>query len=232
MLIPKGALIVSCQARADNPLHGPIFMSAMARAATAGGAEGFRANGPEDVAAIRAISTHPIVGIQKIWDDRFPVYITPNFDAAARIAQAGADIIGIDATRRPRDGEPVDELIARIRRELRREVFADVSTLEEGRAAHAAGATYIATTLSGYTDGTAADKDQGPDLELVSRLVAAIDGPVVAEGRFDTPDRLAEAFKRGAHAVVVGTAITNPREITKKFVEAATAWTSGRGDAS
>ena len=108
MLIPKGALIVSCQARADNPLHGPVFMSAMARAANAGGAAGFRANGVDDVAAIRAISTHPIIGIDKVWDDRFPVYITPSFELAARIAKAGADIIGIDATRRPRNGEPVD----------------------------------------------------------------------------------------------------------------------------
>ncbi len=162
MLIPRGSLIVSCQARADNPLHGPVFMSAMARAANAGGAAGFRANGPEDVAAIRAISTHPIIGIDKVWDDRFPVYITPNFAAASRIAHAGADIIGIDATRRPRDGEDIDRLIARIRQELQREVFADVSTLDEGRAAHAAGATYVATTLSGYTAETADRKDLGP----------------------------------------------------------------------
>jgi N-acylglucosamine-6-phosphate 2-epimerase len=154
------------------------------------------------------------------------VYITPNFAAAAHIAQAGADIIGIDATRRPRDGEPIDQLIARIRQKLQREVFADVSTVEEGRAAHAAGATYIATTLAGYTEETAAGKGEGPDLELLSALVAAIDGPVVAEGRFDTPALVAEAFKRGAHAVVVGTAITNPREITKRFVEAATPWAS------
>ncbi|MDF2812311.1 MAG: N-acetylmannosamine-6-phosphate 2-epimerase [Microvirga sp.] len=230
MLIPKGALIVSCQARADNPLHGPIFMSAMARAATAGGAAGFRANGAEDVAAIRAISTHPIIGIEKVWDDRFPVYITPNFGAAARIARAGADIIGVDATRRPRDGEPVDQLIARIRRELGREVFADVAALEEGRAARAAGATYIATTLSGYTEETAANRDAGPDLELLSALVAIGEGPVVAEGRFDTPQLVAEAFKRGAHAVVVGTAITNPREITRKFVEAAARWASAPND--
>jgi putative N-acetylmannosamine-6-phosphate epimerase len=223
MLIPRGSLIVSCQARADNPLHGPIFMSAMARAANAGGAAGFRANGPEDVAAIRATSTHPIVGIDKVWDDRFPVYITPNFEAASRIAHAGADIIGIDATRRPRDGDDIDRLIARIRQELQREVFADISTLDEGRAAQAAGATYIATTLSGYTAETASRKNLGPDLDLLSALVAAIDGPVVAEGRFDTPAWVAEAFKRGAHAVVVGTAITNPRDITKKFVEAAAA---------
>jgi N-acylglucosamine-6-phosphate 2-epimerase len=224
MLIPKGALVVSCQARADNPLHGPVHMSAMALAAEAGGALGIRANGAEDLAAVRKVTKLPIIGIAKTWDDRFPVYITPGFEDAERIAQAGADIIGIDATPRPRNGEPVERLIGRIRAELGKEVFADISTLEEGKAAHAAGATYVATTLAGYTEETASRKSEGPDLELLSALVAAVSAPVVAEGRFDTPELVAEAFKRGAHAVVVGTSITNPREITKKFVQATKPW--------
>jgi N-acylglucosamine-6-phosphate 2-epimerase len=220
MLIPKGALVVSCQARADNPLHGPVHMAAMACAAEAGGARGIRANGADDIAAIRAVTALPIIGIAKVWDDRFPVYITPGFAQAAEIARAGAGIIGLDATLRPRDGEPVERLIGRIRSELGREVFADIATLEEGRAAHAAGATYVATTLSGYTEETASRRATGPDLDLLSALVAELPVPIVAEGRFDTPDLVAEAFKRGAYAVVVGTAITNPREITKKFVQA------------
>ncbi|MFL4995199.1 MAG: N-acetylmannosamine-6-phosphate 2-epimerase [Microvirga sp.] len=220
MLIPKGALVVSCQARADNPLHGPVHMSAMAQAAQAGGAGGIRANGEADVAAIRAVTRLPIIGIAKVWDDRFPVYITPGFEQAAQIAKAGADIVGLDATPRPRDGEPVERLIGRIRTELGKEVFADIATLEEGRAAHAAGANYVATTLSGYTEETASRKTEGPDLELLSALVAEISAPIVAEGRFDAPDLVAEAFRRGAHAVVVGTAITNPREITRNFVRA------------
>lgn len=220
MLIPKGALVVSCQARADNPLHGPAYMSAMALAAEAGGAKGIRANGPEDVAAIRAVTRLPIIGISKVWDEHFPVYITPDFANAARVAEAGADIIGIDATPRPRNGEPVDRLIERIRAELRKEVFADISTPEEGRAAAAHGVAYVATTLAGYTEETASRKSSSPDFDLLSALVDAVSVPVVAEGRFDTPELVVEAFARGAYAVVVGTAITNPREITKKFVRA------------
>jgi putative N-acetylmannosamine-6-phosphate epimerase len=221
VLIPKGALVVSCQARADNPLHGPVYMAAMAQAAEAGGARGIRANGADDIAAIRAVTRLPIIGIAKVWDDRFPVYITPGFAQAAEVTAAGADIIGLDATPRPRDGEPVESLIRRIRGELGREVFADIATLEEGRAAHAAGATYVATTLSGYTEETSSGRTEGPDLELLSALVAEIPAPIIAEGRFDTPELVAEAFRCGAHAVVVGTAITNPREITRKFVRAA-----------
>ncbi|MFC4171774.1 N-acetylmannosamine-6-phosphate 2-epimerase [Microvirga sp. GCM10011540] len=224
MLIPKGALVVSCQARADNPLHGPVHMAAMARAAEAGGARAIRANGPDDVAAIRAVTRLPIIGISKVWDDRYPVYITPDFENAAAVARAGADVIGIDATPRPRNGESVERLIARIRGELGREVFADIATLEEGRAAHAYGATYVATTLSGYTDETIERRAAGPDLDLLSALVGAVPVPVIAEGRFDTPDLVTAAFERGAHAVVVGTAITNPREITKKFAQAAEFW--------
>ena len=41
--------------------------------------------------------------------------------------------------------------------------------------------------------------------------------PIVAEGRFEQPEQLETAFAAGAHAVVVGTAITNPREITRRF---------------
>ncbi|MGO4666757.1 N-acetylmannosamine-6-phosphate 2-epimerase [Bosea sp. 2RAB26] len=217
-LIPPGSLAVSCQARAANPLHGPVFMAAMAQAAEQGGALALRANGPADIAAIRAVSTLPIIGILKRWDDHFPVYITPDFAAAALIAAAGADIIALDATARPRDGEPLGVLIARIRGELGKPVFADCATFEDGVRAARLGADYIATTLSGYTDETAALKAAGPDIALIAALAGAISTPIVAEGRFERPEQLDAAFAAGAHAVVVGTAITNPREITRRFV--------------
>ena len=216
-LIPPRSLAVSCQARADNPLHGPAFMAAMAQAADQGGALALRANGPADIAAIRAVSRLPIIGILKRWDDRFPVYITPDFASAQAIAAAGADIIALDATDRPRDGEPLDRLIARIRDELGKPVFADCATLEDGVRAAALGASYIATTLSGYTPETEARKALGPDIALIEALAKAVSVPIVAEGRFEQPEQLEVAFAAGAHAVVVGTAITNPREITRRF---------------
>ena len=217
LLIPPRSLAVSCQARADNPLHGPAFMAAMAEAAEQGGALALRANGPADIAAIRAVSRLPIIGILKRWDDRFPVYITPDFASAEAVAAAGADIIAIDATDRPRDGEPLDRLIARIRDELGKPVFADCATLEDGLRAAALGASYIATTLSGYTPETEGRKALGPDIALIAALAEAVSVPIVAEGRFEQPEQLEIAFAAGAHAVVVGTAITNPREITRRF---------------
>ena len=61
----------------------------------------------------------------------------------------------------------------------------------------------------------------GPDLDLVARLVAAVDCPVIAEGRLVTPQDARAALDAGAYAVVVGTAITNPAAITGRFAEAA-----------
>ena len=215
LALPAGRLIVSCQARRDNPLHGPVHMGAMALAARDGGAAAIRANGPEDIRAVKAAGL-PVIGINKVFGD-YPVYITPNFAAARAIVEAGADVVAMDCTPRPRDGEAPQVLIGRIREELGAEVFADVSTFEEGIAAADWGATYVATTLSGYTDDTQPRPNE-PDLALLEKLASRLSIPVVAEGRFNTPEHVRRGFEAGAHAVVVGTMITNPREITRRFV--------------
>jgi len=215
--LPRG-LIVSCQARADNPLHGPDFMRAMALAARDGGAVAIRANGPLDIAAVLAADL-PVIGINKVFSDAYPVYITPDFAAAAAVVAAGATIVALDCTMRPRDGEPAAVLVRRIREELGAAVFADISTVEEGLAAADWGASYVATTLSGYTDASP-PKPEGPDLVLLETLARRLTVPVVAEGRFNTPGLVRQGFDAGAHAVVVGTMITNPREITRMFVQA------------
>jgi N-acylglucosamine-6-phosphate 2-epimerase len=216
MMLPRG-LVVSCQARADNPLHGPQFMGAMALAARDGGALAIRANGPEDIAAVKAAGL-PVIGIHKVFSSDYPVYITPDFAAAEAIVAAGAGIVALDCTERPRDGEHPSVLVRRIRDELGAEVFADISTFDEGLRAADRGANYVATTLSGYTEANQPRPD-APDLALLEQLAVRLDVPVIAEGRYNTPERVAGAFASGAHAVVVGTMITNPREITRTFVQ-------------
>ena len=208
-------LIVSCQARVDNPMHGAFHMGAMALAARDGGAGGIRANGPDDIRAVKAAGL-PVIGIHKVFGAH-PVYITPNFAAAEAIVAAGADVVALDCTARPRDGEAPSVIVRRILDELGVEVFADISTLEEGLAAADWGATYVATTLSGYTEATM-PKPVEPDLVLIERLAARTKVPVVAEGRFNTPAHVRQGFDAGAYSVVVGTMITNPREITRRFI--------------
>jgi N-acylglucosamine-6-phosphate 2-epimerase len=210
-----GRLIVSCQARAGNPLYSPGHMSAMALAAEQGGAAALRIQGEEDIRAVKERSALPVIGIRKVFEAG-PVYITPTFDDAAIIVAAGADMVALDATFRPRRGQDsAGELIRRIRGELGVPVMADVDSLAAGEAAASAGADLIATTLAGYTSATPAP--EAPDFALLEQLAATVKVPVVAEGRFWEPGQLAEAFRLGAGAVVIGTAITNPARITERF---------------
>jgi N-acylglucosamine-6-phosphate 2-epimerase len=209
----RGRLVVSCQAYEGEPLHGPQFMSAMARSVVLGGAAGVRINGPADVAAVRAAVPVPLIGLWK--DGSGDVYITPTLDHALTVARAGADIVALDATARPRpDGLGLAETIARVH-EAGALVMADVSTMEEGLAAAESGADCVSTTLSGYT--TDSPQVDGPDLDLVATLAGKLDVPLFAEGRIGTPADATRALELGAHAVVVGGAITRPADITRRF---------------
>lgn len=218
-LLPRG-LIVSCQAPQGSPLRGSIFMAAMAKCAELAGAIGIRADGPDDVRAIREVVDLPIIGIYKRRDPDSPVYITPSMAEVDAIVAAGAHIVAIDATDRPRTcGVDATDLIREIHLQHPNVyVMADISTFQEGKRAAQANADLIATTLAGYTQYSS--QSLAPDLNLISNLAIAIGKPIIAEGRFDRPELAAEALRRGAYAVVVGTAITNPIEIARRFVSA------------
>ena len=215
--LAPGTMVVSCQAGPGSPLDSPAAMALMAQAAEAGGAGAIRANGPADIAAIRAVTSLPIIGLHKLGDPA-GVFITPTYEAAAGVVAAGADLVALDGTLRPRpDGQPLDRQIRRIHDELGVPVLADVDSLDAGLAAREAGADLVATTLSGYTSGRT---PTGPDVELVRRLAARLDCPVVAEGRIRTTEDVRAVCDAGAYAVVVGHAITDPTDITARLVSA------------
>jgi N-acylglucosamine-6-phosphate 2-epimerase len=218
LLVPYGSLIVSCQAEEWSPLRAPTHMAAMAQAAELGGATGFRVEGAADVAAVRASTELPIIGIKKGERREGRVYITAELGDAEAVVRAGASSVALDATDRPRPGGvTLRELVSRIHDELGVPVLGDVDSLESGLFASSAGVDALATTLSGYTGGRV---QTGPDLELVKELVGLGACPVIAEGRVTTPDHVQLAFEYGAHAVVVGKAITDPFTITRGFVDA------------
>ena len=97
--------------------------------------------------------------------------------------------------------------------------MADVSNYEEGITAEKMGAHCISTTLSGYTRETKHLCD-GPDFELVKQLSKDCSVPVIAEGRIWTPEEAVDAINCGAFSVVVGSAITRPQLIAKRFSDA------------
>lgn len=202
-----GGLIVSCQAPVDSPLHDPIVIAAMAQAAINQGAVGVRIDTPAHVAAVRQRISAPLIGLWKQQIPGYDVYITPEFHHAVAIAQAGADIIAIDATQRKRpQGETVPSLIQRIHRDLNKPVMADVDTLKAAIAAAAAGADVVGTTLYGYTAET--QHSQPPGLDLLAQMVEALHVPVICEGGISSPAIARQAINLGADAIVVGTAIT------------------------
>ncbi|XEC97382.1 N-acetylmannosamine-6-phosphate 2-epimerase [Paenibacillus tarimensis] len=219
--INKG-LVVSCQAMPDEPLYGSELMAAMAQAAEQGGAVGIRANGILDIAAIRKATDLPMIGIIKRNIAGSSIYITPTLKDVYDVIDAGADVVAIDATQplRP-DGESLEYTIKAVK-DRGAQIMCDISTLEEGLFASQAGADYISTTLSGFTPYS--EQQAGPDFKLVSELVRKVSTPVVAEGRIWEPRQAALALELGAAFVVVGTAITRPQIITRRFADEIRKW--------
>lgn len=216
----KGALIVSCQAYPGEPLRHPETMAQMARAAELGGAGAIRCQGLSDIAAIKGRVEVPVIGLWK--EGHEGVYITPTLRHARAVVSAGADIVAIDATDRPRpDGRTFSETVEALRACEETLIMADCATIEDIRRAVAVGCDLCSTTLShgvAAIDCTMAD---GPDVALLAQAVKEFPNyPIVCEGRVHTPADAQAALAAGAWAVVVGTAITHPTSITSWFVKA------------
>jgi N-acylglucosamine-6-phosphate 2-epimerase len=216
-----GGLIVSCQAPANSPLAKPEIIAAFAETAEQNGAVGVRIDAPENIRAVKTAVKVPVLGIYKIVSENCDVYITPTFESAREISAAGADIIALDATFRPRpQEEKLENIVRRIRAELKKPVTADVATFEEGiNAAEAIGFDAVFTTLSGYTSDTKHIIE--PDFKLIEKLAARVSVPVICEGRLRSAEDVKRAFDCGAFAVVVGNAITGIEQLVRHFVNAA-----------
>ncbi|WP_053204209.1 N-acetylmannosamine-6-phosphate 2-epimerase [Jiangella muralis] len=210
----RGGLIVSCQAYPGEPMRDPGTMARVSHAVAAGGAVAVRLQGTADIRAARPRLGVPVVGIWKDGDG--DVVITPTLRHALAVAEAGADIVAVDGTRRPRpDRRTLATTVAELRELVDVTVMADCGSLDDALAAQEAGVDVLATTLAGYTPERA--RTTGPDLELLDAMVGRCTLPVVAEGRFHTPAQAREGLARGAWAVCVGTAITHPATLTRQF---------------
>jgi len=223
----KHRLIVSCQASEGDAFYGPDFMARFARAAVDGGAAGIRANSPADIRAIRRAVDVPVIGIQKRVHSDGRILITPTFEDARALVEAGAAAVALDCTARGRSNGAL-ERVRRIKAELGVPVLADIATLDEAIAAAGAGADFVLSTLRGYTVETEHITAFEPG--FIADLVRRAGAPVIAEGRIHSPAQAAQALRAGAFAVIVGTAITRPHEITRWFaraIETKPAWYIG-----
>jgi len=215
-VLRKG-LIVSCQAEEGSPFNGPQFIAAFAKAAELGGAVAVRVRDPENVKAVAAVTRLPIIGLTKGTFPSGAVLITPAIDDAVRLVKSGASIVALDATARRRpDGRTGVEFLRALRSAVDCPLLADCSEVGEGLAAEGEGADFIATTLSGYVDPSVPPPAE-PDFEFIRRLTARTATPVIAEGRIWSPGQARQAVACGAYAVCVGTAISRPVDIIRRF---------------
>ena len=217
----ENTLIVSCQAYPGEAMRDPRTMAQVAASVQRGGASAVRAQGLEDIRAVKAAVDVPVIGIWK--DGAEGVFITPTLEHCRAVSEAGADILALDGTQRPRpDGLDLAETVAGVREFFDGPLMADCDSVESALAAAELGIEIIGTTLAGYTG--ARERTDGPDLPLLAELAGALPDTsvLVAEGRVHSPAQAAAAREAGAFAVVVGTAITHPTTITTWFHHAVT----------
>lgn len=217
----KGGLIVSCQVQKDDPIYTDDIVVKMAEAAKWAGAVGIRANSPEQIKKIKAHCDLPIIGLYKIWHEDTDVFITPTLDACKQVWEAGAEIIALDCTgQMTHEGTTAWDLLPLLKREIPEAIiFADVSNYAEARRAIDNGADIVAPTLYGYTDETKHIEE--PDMREFAKMCRDFkdEAYVLMEGHIYTPEDAMKCIFLGAHAVVVGSAITRPHLIAKRFVD-------------
>ncbi|KGM45269.1 N-acetylmannosamine-6-phosphate 2-epimerase [Neobacillus niacini] len=219
----KKGLIVSCQALEEEPLHSSFIMGRMAVAAKEGGAVGIRANSVPDIVEIKKQVDLPLIGIIKQVYNNHPVFITPTMKEIDALATTGAEIIATDATNRIRpDGSDLESFYREIRSKYPHILLmADVSSVEEAIFADELGFDIVAPTLYGYTEETNGLKIDDNDYAVIKQIVNEVkNAKVIAEGNVSTPEIARFVLDINVHAVVVGSAITRPQIITKKFVDA------------
>lgn len=214
--ILDGSLVVSCQPVDDGPMDDPKIITAMALAAAIGGAAGLRIEGLDNLAAVRAKTALPIIGIVKRDLPETPVRITPYHEDVAGLAKNGADIIAYDATQRPRP-VPTGDLVRAIK-DAGKLAMADCATVADAKTALLQGADIIGTTLSGYAYHMT-PPGAAPDFDLIEKF-RKLGGFVMAEGRFNSPELAGKAMAAGANCVTVGSAVTRIEHITGWFAQA------------
>lgn len=217
----KKHLIVSCQALEDEPLHSSLIMSRMAVAAMQGGAKGIRANSVKDIEAIKKAVPLPVIGIIKRDYKDSDVYITPTYEDVDHLVQVGCDIIAMDATISTRPGcISLDAFFKKVKENYPKQLFmADCSTVEEAVHADELGFDFIGTTLVGYTNQSKGNQINADDFKIIRDILKKVKPPVIAEGNIDTPQKAKRVLELGCYSVVVGSIITRPQVITKRFTD-------------
>lgn len=216
----KGGLIVSCQIEKHAPCYHEDIVELMVKSAIWGGACGLRLNGIDNIKKIRKSTDLPIIGLVKVFSDETEIFMTPTMNEVRSVIEAGADIVAIDGTDRMIQGRKGYDIIPEIKKEFPNTViFADVRDETDALTSLALGADIVAPTF--YRFKKDAKSSDLPDWEMFARMcqVCKDKGIVMMEGKIWTPDDAIRAFHYGAHSVVIGSAITRPHLIMRRFYD-------------
>lgn len=219
----KKSLIVSVQTSEDNPLFSAQHMVLLAKCSFAAGCQSYRVDTPEHIKAIKeAIPDALIIGIWKVDYPNCKVRITPTMKEVDALMQCGIDILATDGTHQLNpDGNTTYDFIRNIKKRYPNVlIMADVATFQDAQDSCEAGADIIATTLRGYTSDTEEYMYHDCDLSFIQELHTHLSCFLIAEGKLWTREDACNALQAGADAVVIGTAINNPKCITERYLNA------------
>ncbi len=151
----------------------------------------------------------PIIGLKKLQveDVKAAAYITPTPEEVQEI-ESWADLVAVDY----RACNENLQRTSKYCRERALKVVADIETYDDFANIRDRGYyyTYVATTLSVFK------LLFRPNLRLVEKI-AQEEKHVIAEGNFSSRKDVRAAFEYGAHAVCIGSAISNVYKLTKKY---------------
>lgn len=217
--IYKG-LIVSCQYEEHAPGYHKDSVKSLVEAAIWGGAKGLRINGIKNIEDTRKITNLPIIGLKKVYSDDTDVFMTPTITDVEEVIDAKADIVAIDGTNRIINGKPANHIIKEIRIKYPNAIIlADVRDEVDAIESLKLGANFVAPTFYRFKED--AKSTDLPDWNMFAKMCKECKslGHVLMEGKIWTVDDAIRALHYGAHAVIVGSAITRPHIITQRFVD-------------
>lgn len=132
---------------------------------------------------------------------------------------AGADVVALDATDRPRpDGRSFEETVHALRAQCDTLIMADCMTIEDIRRGVACGCDLVSTTLSHNKAAIDTTMNDGPDIPILRQALEEFPGfPVICEGHVHTPADAKARHGRGCLGRGRGHRITHPTSLTSWF---------------
>ena len=216
----KNNLIISCQAVDKEHLNNVEAITLMAKSVIDGGAKVLRLSQFDHIESIMKITNLPIIGLIKEKYNDSNVIITPTLKEIKQLINLGIKCIALDATKRKRPNENLDAIVDYVRKNHSDiSLMADCSNHEDVENAIELKFDLIGTTLRGYTKETKNLDNVSNNFQFIREILKTTSIPIIAEGGIWEPLQVKELLDLGCFGVVVGSAITRPKEITKRFYE-------------